>query len=363
MDDSKIEAAFSQRYAEARGKFLAAAEAADLDVQSHIHPLLGQDGEQLAMDVVRDGPADAGKLLIISSACHGVEGFCGSGVQVTLLQDAEWRAAAHAAGVAVLYIHALNPYGFSWWRRVTQENVDLNRNFHDFHQELPHNAGYAELAGALVPSQWPPTAENEAVLAAYAAQHGAFALQGAISGGQYEFPEGLFYGGRNPTWSHVTLRHVLQEHGRQANKVAWIDLHTGLGPSGHGEKIFAGRNDPVAVTRSRGWWGAEVTSTYDGSSSSAPLSGLMWNVIYDECAQAEFTGIALEYGTLPIPQMIDALRCDQWVENHPELEEATRTRLKRQVRDAFYTDTPRWKRQIVEQAVAAAHQAVAGLKG
>jgi hypothetical protein len=71
-------------------------------------------------------------LLIVSSACHGVEGYCGSGVQVFALHDDEWRAKARDAGVAVLYIHALNPYGFSHLRRVTQENVDLNRNFHDF---------------------------------------------------------------------------------------------------------------------------------------------------------------------------------------------------------------------------------------
>lgn len=65
----------------------------------------------------------------MSSACHGVEGYCGSGVQVKVLHDAEWRAKARAAGVATLYIHALNPYGFSHVRRFTHENVDLNRNF------------------------------------------------------------------------------------------------------------------------------------------------------------------------------------------------------------------------------------------
>ncbi len=359
--DSQAGPAFSQSYAEARAKFLAAADAADLDVQSHVHPLLGQNGEQLAMDVVRDGPVHAKALLIISSACHGVEGFCGSGVQIALLQDAAWRAAAKAAGVAVLQIHALNPYGFSWWRRVTQENVDLNRNFHDFSRALPANEGYAELAAAVVPSRWPPSAENEAVLQTYAAKHGAFGLQTAISGGQYDFPEGLFYGGRNPTWSHVTLRHVLQEHGRLADKLAWMDLHTGLGPNGHGELIFAGRNETIAVARARAWWGPEVTSTYDGSSTSAPLTGLMWAAAYEECPQAEFTGIAIEYGTLPVSQVIDALRCDQWMENHPELEAATRALLKRQVRDAFYTDTPQWKQQIVDQAVAAAHKAIRGL--
>ena len=44
---------FSQAYAEARQKFLAAARAAGLDVTRHEHPLRGRDGEVLAMDVAR----------------------------------------------------------------------------------------------------------------------------------------------------------------------------------------------------------------------------------------------------------------------------------------------------------------------
>ena len=84
---------FSQTYAEARAKFLAAADAAALDVESHPHPMLGRDGEALAMDVVRSGPRDARAVLIVSSACHGVEGFCGSGVQTALLHDSAWRQA------------------------------------------------------------------------------------------------------------------------------------------------------------------------------------------------------------------------------------------------------------------------------
>ncbi len=51
--------AFSPSYAQARTKFLEAAAAAGLPIESHAHPLKGRDGEDLAMDVVRDGPADA----------------------------------------------------------------------------------------------------------------------------------------------------------------------------------------------------------------------------------------------------------------------------------------------------------------
>jgi hypothetical protein len=351
---------FAQSYAEARAKFLAAADGAGLDVHSHPHPLLGRDGEALAMDAALFGPADAPALLLISSACHGVEGFCGSGVQNALLADASFHAEARAAGVAVLYVHALNPYGFSWWRRTTQENVDLNRNWHDFSRPLPVNPAYDELAHLIVPATWPPGPEVAQALADYAAQHGAKALQTAISAGQHTHPQGLFYGGLNPTWSQQTLRHVLHEQATRCARLGWIDLHTGLGPSGHGERIFAGHDDAAAIARARSWWGA-VTSIYDGSSSSAKLTGMMFDAVYQVCPQAEYTGIALEYGTLPWTDVTDALRAEQWLENHPETGAAQRDEIKRRMRDAFYVDTPEWKDQIVEQGLLAARQAVAGL--
>jgi hypothetical protein len=181
----------AQSYAEARQKFLAAAQSAGLSVSSHEHPRRGRDGEPLAMDMARLGPAQAHALLILSSACHGVEGFCGSGAQVSLLGDAEFRAAAERAGAAVLFVHALNPYGFSWWRRTTHENVDLNRNFHDFSEPLPVNATYDQIAHWLVPEQWPPPAEANAAMRRYIAQHGEKAYQSVVSGGQHDHPNGL----------------------------------------------------------------------------------------------------------------------------------------------------------------------------
>ena len=94
--------AFSPTYAQARQKFLQACVGAGLRVDARAHPLKGKDGEQLAMDVALDGDAAAEHLLIVTSACHGVEGHCGSGVQVFALHDGQWRDKARAAGVAVL---------------------------------------------------------------------------------------------------------------------------------------------------------------------------------------------------------------------------------------------------------------------
>jgi len=200
-----------------------------------------------------------------------------------------------------------------------------------------------------------------AALQAQVAARGFEATQAAITGGQHGHPLGLFYGGVNPSWSNVTLRHVLQEHGQRCQRLGWIDVHTGLGPSGHGERIFACREDAPAWARAQAWWGPGLTSIYDGSSSSAPLTGLMWLSAYEECPQADYTGIALEYGTEPLLEVIDALRGDHWLEAHPEAEAAQGEAIKRRVRNAFYTDTDAWKQRVLDQAFEAAQQAVRGL--
>ncbi|MFT4267486.1 MAG: M14 family metallopeptidase [Xenophilus sp.] len=357
--------AFAGSYAEARARFLAGCAAAGLPVQTHPLALPGADGEALAMDVARDGPLEAGRLLVLSSACHGVEGHCGSGVQVFALHDAEWRDRARAAGVAVLYVHALNPHGFSHGRRVTQENIDLNRNFADFGAPLPVNEAYAELHALLLPPEWPPAPANEAALGQWVQRRGMPAFQAAVSGGQYRFEDGLFFGGRAPAWSNRTLREVLRRHGAAARRIAWIDLHTGLGPAGVGERIFACRDDPAAFARATAWWGGggatPVTSIYDGSSTSALLTGLMWNAAHEECPQAEYTGIAIEYGTLPLPEVMQALRADHWLHNHPGAAPALAAAIRQRMREAFYTDTDAWKRQVIGQARQALFQAVDGL--
>ncbi|MGZ5272643.1 MAG: M14 family metallopeptidase [Ramlibacter sp.] len=360
-----LEQAFSTTYAQARQRFLEAAQAAGITVESRLHPEKGRDGEDLAMDVALDGAPNASTLLVLTSACHGVEGFCGSGVQVAALSDAAWRDYARRRGVAVLYVHGLNPYGFSHLRRTTHENVDLNRNFHDFAQPLPANPGYRELHPLLFPDRWPPDARNEQALADWMARHGQAAYQAAISSGQHDFPQGMYFGGREATWSNRTLREVLRAHGRRAARIAWIDFHTGLGPSGVGERIYAGPDDAAQIDRARRWWDGggrtPVTSIYDGSSTSARLTGMMWSCIFDECPQAQYTGIALEYGTQPLLQVLQALRADHWLDQHPDAPPALAAQIKRQMLEAFYTDTPEWRQQIVEQAREAMVQAADGL--
>src|SRR5581483_10193540 len=136
-EESRMNSAdsFSATYAEAREKFRAAAVEAGGTLEAVSNPNRGPGGETLATDVAWFGPKTAEKVLVTISGTHGAEGFCGSGAQVDWLRRGE--ASRLPAGVAVAAVHAINPYGFAWLRRVTEENVDLNRNWVDFDRPLP----------------------------------------------------------------------------------------------------------------------------------------------------------------------------------------------------------------------------------
>jgi Protein of unknown function (DUF2817) len=358
---------FSPSYARARVQFLEAAARTGWQLSAYAHPLAGCAGEDLATDVAVGGDMGSPRVLLVSSACHGIEGYCGSGIQVALLNHPDLLASARAAGVRLVLAHALNPHGFSFGRRVTQENVDLNRNFVDFAQPLPPNPDYDQLHDALLPAQWPPTGEVENRLGQFVAARGPAAFQAALSQGQYRHPDGLFYGGQAPTWSRQTVESLLRSEvgGQRVSHLGWIDLHTGLGPNGVGERIFAGRDRAADIDRARRWWAGggktPITSIYDGSSTSSRLHGLMWMSAYEACPGAEITGIALEYGTQPLDAVSRALRADHWLHRHPDAGQPLAADIRQGMRDAFYTDTAAWKIQVVEQALDAVQQAIAAL--
>jgi hypothetical protein len=160
---------------------------------------------------------------------------------------------------------------------VTEDNVDLNRNFVDHDKGYPKNDGYLAIAKAVLPREWNDAsrAETERVFADYAQKHGAYGLQGAISSGQYTHPDGIFFGGSTPTWSNRTLRAIARKELARARRVGIIDFHTGLGPFGHGELICAVPPTSKSFARAKAWYGDEMTSPEGGTSTSAVVVGIM----------------------------------------------------------------------------------------
>lgn len=353
---------FSATYAEARAKFLDHCAALGLAVEHYIHPERGHGGEELATDVTRIGSDDAGHLLFTMSATHGVEGFCGSGVQVGGLRSGLYDELPEDC--AVVLIHAINPFGFSWLRRVTQENVDLNRNHVDHTQSLPKNNEYERLRDAICPTTWTGTSRAGAkrILDKYEKENGWMALQAAISGGQYGHPEGLFFGGTAPTWSASTLASIVSKHAAAARHVGFIDYHTGLGPYGHGELISDHGFDEPGHACLHEWLGADqVTSTDDGSSASAQLTGTNKFCIADAASHASLAMVTLEFGTAPIRQVLDALRADCWLHNHGDMDGEQGRAIKAEMRRCFYPDADDWKQLVWVRSSHTERKMIAGL--
>ena len=166
---------FAPSYRIAREKFLAAASARRADCLTFPHPAPGLEGEALATDVALLGDPAATRALVLNSATHGAEGFCGSGVECGFLMSAESERLP--ADLRVVLIHAINPYGFSWLQRETDDNVDLNRNFMGFATTLPVNSGYERLHEVIAPRHWTPetAGQRQAAFAQFTATDGAAA--------------------------------------------------------------------------------------------------------------------------------------------------------------------------------------------
>jgi hypothetical protein len=325
-------------YATARAAFLDAAGAVGARVASHPHPLRGPDGGELAIDTAEVGDPRADQVVLVVSGTHGVEGYAGSALQ------ARWLASeAGSAGRArVVCIHGLNPVGFAWVRRVNEDNVDVNRNFVDWQAPPPENPGYDELAGVLVPERWDPSTQARAleVLAELAARVGVAEVQARVSQGQYRHPTGVFYGGSGPVWSHRWLAGFLPRATAGAGSVRVLDLHTGLGPWGHGEFIVSDPAGTPGHARAASVWG-DVRSAKDGASVSAVLHG-EWLDWLPGVVAGEITAAALEFGTVDSLSVLQALRADAWLHAHANPTGPESPAVRSQVRSAFADDDPAW---------------------
>ena len=353
---------FSRDYAVARQRFQAAAAGAGAALTSHLLPgHAGPSGEALAIDVARLGNARAQAALLVISGTHGVEGFAGSGCQVGLLADRLYEALPESS--CLILLHALNPFGFAWQRRVNEDGVDLNRNFVDFSMRLPPSGAYEALHDWLIPAQWEGEARREAdaALMAFGQTHGMRALQAAVSGGQYTRPTGLFYGGARESWSALMLARILTEVlPGTVRRLGVIDLHTGLGPAGYGEPILDGAG-PAVRERAVRWYGPDVKDLGAGESVSARVVGTMARGIERVRPEVELTFIGLEFGTRPVMEVLTALRADHWLHAQARADAALRSRIQQQMRGAFLSESPAWQAAVYGRTADLVFRALRGL--
>jgi hypothetical protein len=355
---------FAADYDEARDKFLAAARLANARMYRFDNPTKGPKGGALSTDVAWVGPEDASKIVMTISSTHGVEGFSGSGVQVNWL--GQIGGTTLPADTALLFVHAINPYGFSWLRRVTEEGNDLNRNYVDHSKPYPINKGYEEIHDWLLPRDFGPNsvAAADAKLGEYRARVGDKAYYVAMSGGQYTHADGWFFGGGGPSWSNRTMHAIVDKFLKGKPDVAAIDFHTGLGPYGYGEPITHYDVDSGGSRRVRAFWGESVTESKRGQTQSAARDGLTHyglNRALTEPA-TRFTICTLEYGTFDRESGQRAFRADHWLHKYGDPLGKEAAPIRAAMRRQFYPDTDDWKEAVMYRGHQLIAQAIAGVQ-
>ena len=362
MSTSPISESFSASYGAARALFLERCRAAGARLDEHAHPLPGPDGSPLFLDVARFGRDVARRVLLVTSGTHGVEGYCGSGIQSFLL--AGGLAERLPADVALVLVHAVNPWGFAWTRRVNEDNVDLNRNFVDHGAPHPVNPDYDALYDVLNLPSIEPSAVMDGMraLKEFEEARGWSAMYRALSGGQYAHPRGVQYGGTAETWSNRTLRALWSQHAAGSDTAVLLDLHSGLGPHAVGMLLQTAPEESVAARFARHCWPDVIRAEPAAGSDAALVSGLMGPAFVAALPQVATVGMVLEFGTRELAEVMLAVQADHWLDQHGERTSDMGHEISRRMRDAFFLDDADWQEAVCSRAREVVDRALRGLE-
>lgn len=301
------------------------------------------------------------RLLVVSAGVHGVEGPTGSAVMRLFM--AEFMSPEALADTGVLLLHALNPYGFAVGRRFTENNVDLNRNAgasDALYRTV--NAGYP-VVDALINPQGPADTgawSNRLFhlrAVALIAQHGMPTLRQAVLQGQYQVPQGIYYGGQALEPQLVALAPRLQTLLAAYPLSMSLDLHTGYGARGTLHLFFDPPKDPQVRQRLETVfagqhidWGSgadfyTVTGDFVGWVGAQRRSGLHLPAVF-------------EYGTMDSQTTLGSIKSlhvtllENQGAHHGYASPADRERIRRDYQEMFNPSSPVWRTQVIQDSRA-----------
>ncbi|MGI0522880.1 DUF2817 domain-containing protein [Rhizobium giardinii] len=359
---------YSVDYNMLRQRFLSAARRANAALFEYKHPLHGPGGENLFTDVAYLGDRNASRKLAILSGTHGVEGQFGSACQ------AEWLAANNPmklpADTAIVFIHLINPWGTAWSRRVNEDNIDLNRNFVDWEGAPPRNDQYSKLHEAFVCAEWdgPDRDRADQILSqASQAAGGHAGIAAIVEAGQYEFPDGLFYGGDGPVWSNHTLNDILRTFVSDASDVIVFDLHTGAGPYGYPALLSVAEEDHAGLQWGTSIYGHSLKVAMTGHDAktdtgiAATATGYVSAAVRKALPNSRVLPLVIECGTLDGPAVMDAVKADNWLHLFGNLESPLGQKIKQTLRSAFIPQDPEWQQNCLATSLRYFDRAMAAL--
>ena len=338
---------FSPDYFRARQRFRDLATRHGWELESQALDARGPGGEELTLDVAWHGQGET--ALVVSSGLHGVEGFFGSAVQLASLE----RWPAPPGGVRWLFLHGLNPFGFAHLRRVNEDNVDPNRNFLVAGEEYRGCAPIYPRLDPLLNPRRPPSALDPFPLRAVWAvlRHGMPALKQAVAGGQYDYPQGLFYGGTAPCQTVRLLQAHLARWLGDARRVWHFDIHTGLGRWATW-KLLA--DDPLPPARAEtlaALYGRETIADSIPHGLTYLTRGSFGTWCVATFPERDYTYLCLEFGTYAPLRVLAGLRAENQAHHWGQPDSPAGRRARVWLRELFCPASPSWRQHALEQAL------------
>ncbi|MEM1068380.1 MAG: DUF2817 domain-containing protein [Planctomycetota bacterium] len=337
---------FASDYFESRKRFVESAEASGARTLSY--PI--DVDSSLTIDVaIIDGPV-AAPVLVLSSGVHGVEGPLGSAAQLAMMQMIQQGELSREIGYVL--IHAINPYGFVHHRRWNEDNVDLNRNFRSStNRYMGCPDGYRSFEATLNPKSPPSRLEPFWAKAFWnIAKHGVQAIKEAVATGQYEYPQGLFFGGKQECCSSRILREQFADWVGDAIEVVHLDVHTGLGRFGDYQLLVERPPESSVVRWYRNLFGEEMVEDSGPHETSYDARGTFGLWTAEFFSDRDYRFATLEFGTHPIVRVLAALRAENRVHhfarNDPQMDWA-----REELRECFCPASPKWRTKVMKDQI------------
>ena len=345
---------FSPNYAAAKRRFLQAAKGVGAVLSSFPIQARGIHSEELTVDVAFLGASEPARSVVVSSGLHGVEGFFGSAIQTAWLESFARSGRHLPPGTAIVLIHALNPFGFAWRRRVNETNVDLNRNFlltDESFTGVPPEA--ADLNWFINPATPPPRFSLFLPQAVWLIlRYGMRKLKAALTQGQYEFEYGLFFGGKQPEEESALVQARFDAWVRSAPRVLHLDFHSGLGTFKECRLLSV---EPAGSLR--GLWLAarfgpeRVEAVGAGVTARSTARGSMGNWLNSTLngQGRTYAFLAPEFGTYSGIRVFEALRDENRVHCHARHQ--AYERIKERLVEVFCPASRAWREAVVKKGL------------
>ena len=353
---------FSSSYEEAKRRFTEAADRAGARMSSYSIEIDGAAADEFTIDVAILGPAQA-PALVSSSGVHGVEGFLGSAIQLAQLQKLRGQV---VDDVRWVFIHAVNPFGFSQIRRFNELNVDLNRNFlPDVCQHAGASAGYVRLNNFLNPQTPPSRFEPFLVKAIWnIARYGMGSLKQSIAQGQYEYPRGIFYGGSAPSQAVQVINQHSAEWIGPAKQVLHVDFHSGLGAFGDYKLLLAELMGSDKCKWYERVFGRDfVEATQESAGTAYRASGPMGEWLQDRFSDVDYRFVTAEFGTYHPVRVLASIRAENRAHHFSLDTSQAFCNAKRELMECFCPADQTWRRRVVASGLEILSQGVSGLSG